>query len=602
MRKWLLSSLLASIAAGQAWAQTQPIFISQGPGWTDAARIDFYTRDQGSKVIPLAWIQALKQPNGDPFLADSLARYGYLRNPASSEQLPVGFMASGLAGSQTLGMNCSACHTRQITVEGRAYRIDGGPAFADFQSFLTDLDTAVGKVVNDPAAFDAFAKAVLRSSTPDADDIADLQKEVKAWYERYHTLMSRALPKPPAQAWGPARLDAVGMIFNRLTGLDLGPPPSLLIPENIKVADAPARYPFLWNAAIQDKTQWPGFAENGDDVLALARNLGQVLGVFGLFEPKRDGFLFNFLNNNSTNWDGLDKLEDLVKRIPPPKWPWSFDVTLAAKGKEIFDRSTAAGGCNDCHGIKPGKPRLLNPNTWATPIQNVGTDTREYDILAWTAKTGALKGAFIPLVTSPLKETDTAFNILSVSVLGSIIEHTVTRGFLSSSAPQAERSGVRGRFAEHLDTAASAIVDKKLRLPPQLRELSDVYNVPATVPGDLRGLESARAAAASPPKGAYELRVMQGIWAAAPYLHNGSVPTLADLLKPAAERPKEFKVGPAYDRENIGLAAEQPQSNFTLKTTDCSDLNSGNSRCGHEFGTSLSADDKKALLEYLKTL
>jgi hypothetical protein len=459
-------------------------------------------------------------------------------------------------------------------------------------------------VLNDDATFAAFAKAVLRSSTPDADDVADLKQEVKAWYERYHTLMSRALPKPPAQPWGPARLDAVGMIFNRLTGLDLGPPPSLLIPENIKVADAPARYPFLWNAAIQDMTQWPGFAKNGDDVFALARNLGQVLGVFGVFEPKRDRLLFNFLNNNSANWDGLDKLEDLVKRLPVPKWPWPVDVTLAVKGKDIYNRRTAQDpqSCNDCHGIEPGARRIFNPNTWKTPIQNVGTDTREWDTLAWTAKTGALRGAFIPLVTSPLRETDSAFNILSVSVLGSIIEHTVTGGLLSSSAASAERSNIRGRFSESMSAAASLATGQNLRLPPQLRELRDVYNAPATLPPELRGAESLRAAAPSPGRGSYEARVMEGIWAAAPYLHNGSVPTLAELLKPAADRVKEFKVGPAYDRDAIGLAIDQPQSNFTLKTTDCSDLNSGNSRCGHEFGATLPADDKKALLEYLKTL
>jgi hypothetical protein len=95
---------------------------------------------------------------------------------------------------------------------------------------------------------------------------------------------------------------------------------------------------------------------------------------------------------------------------------------------------------------------------------------------------------------------------------------------------------------------------------------------------------------------------MQGIWAAAPYLHNGSVPTLFELLKPVDQRVKAFKVGPAYDTLNVGLVAEQTQFNYTLTTTDCSDRNSGNSRCGHEFGTQLSADEKKALLEYLKTL
>jgi hypothetical protein len=80
---------------------------------------------------------------------------------------------------------------------------------------------------------------------------------------------------------------------------------------------------------------------------------------------------------------------------------------------------------------------------------------------------------------------------------------------------------------------------------------------------------------------------MQGIWAAAPYLHNGSVPTLAELLKPADQRVTAFKVGPAYDTVNVGLAVQlqQTQFNYTLTTTDCSDLNSGNSRCGHEFGT-----------------
>jgi hypothetical protein len=45
--------------------------------------------------------------------------------------------------------------------------------------------------------------------------------------------------------------------------------------------------------------------------------------------------------------------------------------------------------------------------------------------------------------------------------------------------------------------------------------------------------------------------------------------------------------GPAYDIANVGLAVEQPQFNYTVTTTDCGDLNSGNSNCGHEFGTRL---------------
>jgi hypothetical protein len=99
----------------------------------------------------------------------------------------------------------------------------------------------------------------------------------------------------------------------------------------------------------------------------------------------------------------------------------------------------------------------------------------------------------------------------------------------------------------------------------------------------------------------YESRVMQGIWAAAPYLHNGSVASLEELLKPSAERMKSFQVGPAYDSQTVGLARSQPQGKRYLReTTDCGNIDSGNSNCGHEFGTTLNPADKKALLVVLQ--
>jgi hypothetical protein len=589
-----ISFALLTASVLPATAQ-EPVFLDQGPNWTAATRADFYTRDQGSRMIPLAWLQALKQPNGQPFLADSLARYGYLPNPANTNGLPVGFTASGPSGVQVAGMVCAACHTRQIAAEGRSYRVDGGPALADFQGLLTDLDTAAGQILASDAAFKPFAATVLQSQNPDPADVAALRGDVDGWYLRFHTLVTRALPSP---AWGLGRLDAVGMIFNRLAGLDIGPPPSFLIADNIKKADAPVRYPFLWNAAIQDKTQWPGFADNGSDILALARNLGEVLGVFGIFEPKREGLVINFLNNHSANFDGLGKLEDLLKLIAPPKYPWAIDVTLAAQGKEIFARSTGAGGCQQCHGITQGVTRFPFNQTWATPVQNVGTDTHEYDVLGWTAKTGVLQGAFIPFVTDPLNETDLVFNILATSVIGSIAEHALEGGGLTANVRVAAAP-----LSPSLTASASSLGLRAL--PPSLKDLAGAFNAPAAIQmlptSQLRG-RAALSAAAAPPKGAYESRVLQGIWATAPYLHNGSVATLADLLKPAAERANSFKMGSAYDIENLGIAAEQPQSGYTMTTTDCSDVNSGNSRCGHEFGTQLTAAEKKALLEYLKTL
>lgn len=88
-------------------------------------------------------------------------------------------------------------------------------------------------------------------------------------------------------------------------------------------------------------------------------------------------------------------------------------------------------------------------------------------------------------------------------------------------------------------------------------------------------------------------RVLTGIWAAAPYLHNGSVPTLNDLLRPVAQRPSEFLVGPDYDPVNVGLAASQGSLHTVMKTTDCGEPDSGNSRCGHEYWP-LDEEDKKA--------
>jgi hypothetical protein len=567
---WIGSAMLVliTIAPLLAGPSPTPITVNQGSNWTRSTRNDFYSRDQGSQIMPLRWMQALKQPNGEPFLAANLNRYGYLPNEASDPPgLPIGFTVASGSGVRHIGMTCSACHTRQIEVAGASYRIDGGPAIVDVQGLFGDLDTAVNTVLKSETAFTDFAVAVLGPKPP-PDEKAKLRREVAAWHLPYHTLMKGALPSPP---WGPGRVDAVGMIFNRLTGLDIGKPPTYLIPENIKPATAPTRYPFLWNAPVQDKTQWPGFADNGSNILGLARNLGEVYGVFGVFYPTKSWWRLlgiDYLGKNSANFQGLNALEELVRKIGPPEWPWEVNPGLASQGKEIFGRTTEQGGCISCHGITSGVTRLYNWQTWATPVLDVGTDSREYSILAWTVKTGVLSGAKIPLLKDPLKPVDTAFNVLGTAVIGSILQYYVP---------------------VLLDEKAQAALEATPLSPfiPETESLKGAFNQPVKE---------------GPPSFAYESRVLQGIWAAAPYLHNGSVPTLAELLKPASERTSSFKIGPAYDIVNVGLAVEQTKFDIVLQTTDCSDRDSGNSRCGHEYGTKLLPDEKTALLEYLKTL
>jgi hypothetical protein len=101
------------------------------------------------------------------------------------------------------------------------------------------------------------------------------------------------------------------------------------------------------------------------------------------------------------------------------------------------------------------------------------------------------------------------------------------------------------------------------------------------------------------PDGPYAARPLYGIWAASPFLHNGSVPTLYDLLLPPERRPKTFALGARqYDPVKLGFAVETScsQQDCLVDTTRTGDGNSG-----HLWGTDLSEPDRMALLEYLKT-
>ncbi len=581
-----------SVTASSATASS-PILTSQGSKWTETTRTQFYTQDQGSQLIPLAWAMALKQENGSAFMADSLQRYGYLPNPKSPEPgLAVGFTTNSFTGGKMLGMTCSACHTRQIDVGDKSYRIDGGPAISDFQNFMMDLDVAVNRVLTNPKTFDDFAKAVLGGAATSTDK-AKLREELAAWFLPYNAIVKGSFS---AQSpWGPARLDAIAMIFNRVSGLDIGTGPDRIIRENIKPADAPVRYPFLWNAAVQDFTQWPGFSPNGNRIFGLTRNLGEVFGVFAHFAPVKDSndiLKINYTKNNSANFKGLNTLENLIMKLGPPVWPWALDKTLASKGEAVFNKKDVAQGnssCADCHGIKKGQFRSFAAESWATPIMDVGTDSREAKLLNSTVKTGVLEGAIPYPGGTPLKAVDTASSVLGTVVIGSILQH-----YLAGKIDGVEHAVLTE--AERLDekfkvgiARVETEIEGELHLKGHIGTLDDLKQSLIKHDAPITAFK-------------YESRVLQGIWAAAPYLHNGSVPTLAELLKPDTQRVASFKVGPEYDVKNVGLNTQQSKFNFTLNTTDCSKRDSGNSRCGHNFGTGFTAEEKLALLEYLKMI
>ena len=102
----------------------------------------------------------------------------------------------------------------------------------------------------------------------------------------------------------------------------------------------------------------------------------------------------------------------------------------------------------------------------------------------------------------------------------------------------------------------------------------------------------------------YANQPLDGIWLRAPYLHNGSVPTLRDLLEPAAKRPRSFYRGnDVYDTRRVGFESrveeEAGRRYFHFDTTVPGNGNAGHE--GPEYGTHLSPEDKDAVVELLKT-
>lgn len=94
----------------------------------------------------------------------------------------------------------------------------------------------------------------------------------------------------------------------------------------------------------------------------------------------------------------------------------------------------------------------------------------------------------------------------------------------------------------------------------------------------------------------YKAAPLAGVWASAPYLHNASVPTLYDLLLPADQRPKKFTLGNReYDTKKVGY--QTTGGGYTFDTSV-----KGLSNVGHNYGTTITDEERWALVEYLKSM
>lgn len=536
--------------------------------WTAAQRQWFYHTAQGTELLPYKWFVALEQPKIKIFgevprfsESDYLARFGFLPDAAGPENpdgLPVGFAKDTVVDPESgqtvevVGLTCAACHTGQVEYQGKGIRIDGGSSAADLASFQTELGFAVGFTAKVPFRFDRFAKRVLGEDASD-DAKSKLRREFDAFFDRGLAEKNAADAKNLYVVEGGfGRTDALARIGNYVFGTELDN-------ANLRVADAPANFPPLWY------TSWFAWVQYNDSIQQpMVRNIGEALGVrarVNLTDPAK-------LFRSTVNVKNLHSMEDLLAGpttfagLKSPAWPQeifgALDPVKLQAGKILYQKH-----CQHCHLPTLDSPEIQDARYWEPglegrrflnlnliPLEEIGTDPREAaDWAQRKATTGAL-GADTVSAADGLRLVTTKIRDMKYDELGLTPEQRI------------QWSGYRN------DGVISPV--------------------------------------------GYRARPLAGIWATPPFLHNGSVPSLHQMLLPADQRDKVFYVGNReFDPKNVGYSTAKFDNGFEYHTDQPNDPHPGNSNAGHEFrntpgkgtiGPELSEEERWAIIEYLKSM
>jgi len=586
-------------------------------GWDQNRREEFHHADQGTQTIniPYEWFIALEQPRlslvgdvgrlSDPAYLD---RYGFIpgATKGGENQLPVGFARAGTMRTAAgelwlnprtkepmtrLGFTCAACHTGRLTYRGTTILIEGGPALTDLGKFRQGLGISVLftrlssirflSLFSD--RFDRFAKNVLGEDAS-KEDKAELRQQLTVAWRQLDVI--RKLDKKVAATSveeGYGRLDALNRIGNQVFGLSMGPEGR---EKNYAATTAPVNFPHIWTTPWFDWVQY-----NASIMQPMVRNAGEAIGVSALTNLTDPG---KGLFSSEVQVKTLANIEKGIAGNQPdetngftglkaPKWPEEIlgpiDQALAATGGALYDTL-----CKDCHLPPVGTKAFWESKAWLPPnsfnqrylqietkaIKDLGTDP---------AHAEDMRNRKV-LIPDSLGITTSAFG----PALGQLVEKVVTRWYSTHSVPESERPELNG-FR-----------------PNKIQD----------------------------PLG-YKMRPLNGVWATPPFIHNGAVPNVYSLLSPRSERPKIFYLGRReYDPVCMGyqiVASAAPENNLDLR---CLGSNTdseagrftggfrldtslrGNHNTGHEFndgphangiiGRKLSPDERRALIEFLKTI
>jgi mono/diheme cytochrome c family protein len=648
----LSAGTVAYVHSDRTVLPSQPVdrveFADQGwgVGLEAEPRQAYYYTPQGAGLrgVRYSWFVHLEMPWGRARFADpeQLRRFGFLVDPPTSrnpDRLPVGFTRhfDRTLNEEMLSVSCAACHTGELhfTQDGytTAVRIDGGQALhaftdASFGNFLPTMLTAMVSTVANPLKFNRFARRVLGDDYPAGR--GELRRQMRdvigtlsaiAWHERKLY--------PTQEGYG--RTDALARIANTVFGENLNL-------ENLDIGNAPVSYPPLWNIWKFDWVQY-----NASVSQPMARNVGEALGVgaqyslvdrYGRPLPPGDRF------RSSVLVDSLHAIEEILQRLEPPAWPetvfGAVDRDLAAEGGRLFRQH-----CAGCHGPHEASPALKARNAplkgpgqpeWVMKticVDDVGTDpaaavnfARATVDITRTGLTGDDLRRIAARNLAGFQERQYAYfdaligNVdgeMARTAAGDAARRDTLR--LQRAALVAQRDGIAADTQRRLSGFDPQRLPVGLALSFIGTLIRDKAYEDGRYPADLRETMDGFGIADRPQVlAAYKPRPLAGIWATPPFLHNGSVPTIYDLLSPAAERPRTFAVGSReFDPIRLGLAEPRSGRWFTLDTSL-----PGNSNRGHEFrngyvewrpgappqhgaiGPLLTHDERMAIIEHLK--
>ncbi len=609
---FLFGALFAGALHSTAALSAQLLSLEQG--WDEHDRDFFYYVPQGAPIVNYDWFMALEVAGGDQLFRsnENLKSFGLIpwgASPNNPDALPIGVTVdqSIYTPEKQMGINCSACHVTEVSIAGQTVLIDGGVSHFDLWTFMSSLLDSLKETYSNPDKLKRFSDRLSTSVDELKPRLAQAIQHHENWHVRNHA------NTPP----GPGRADALNVILNQVTAQMIGRP------DNARPADAPASYPYLWDAPYLDFVQYVGSVPN-DSAGVLARNVGQVLGVFGEVSVLEGRFHKGYLN--SVRSKNLYDIEKKLETLKSPLWSElaergvlpSLNDALVSKGKQIYAKE-----CESCHTLVDARgPRKLNSIAVKnSAVKDVKTDPgTAVSFASRTAATGPLYGRKASYLTgAPLCERTYANQLLAHMAVAVIVndlgqERAQVRGIvkdvfgdLFTSAEDAikERLEDSKKTGDESDAVLIATMQKQgysakeiaAKLEARDENRAAVYELIAKNGSNYPGEDAGCLEAVQVEQ--YRAKPLNGIWATGPFLHNGSVPTLADLLQPSDARPKKFTVGASeFDPVRIGFSENVSGTNKLVIDTSLT----GNSNAGHDYGVALSADEKSALLEYLKSL